>query len=133
MRGHHRRARPRQHMDAIYRYQRYIYDATRKYYLLGRDRMLDELAPPPGGSVLEIGCGTGRNLICAARRYPRCALLRLRHLGGDAGDGARHRSRGPASPIASASPQGDATDFSRRARCSASRLSIACSSPMRCR
>jgi S-adenosylmethionine-diacylgycerolhomoserine-N-methlytransferase len=57
-------------MDAIYRYQRYIYDATRKYYLLGRDRLLAELAPPPGGTVLEIACGTGRNLILAARRYP---------------------------------------------------------------
>jgi S-adenosylmethionine-diacylgycerolhomoserine-N-methlytransferase len=59
-----------QHMDGIYRYQRYIYDATRKYYLLGRDRMLERLAPPPGARVLEIGCGTGRNLILAARRYP---------------------------------------------------------------
>jgi S-adenosylmethionine-diacylgycerolhomoserine-N-methlytransferase len=59
------------HMDAIYRYQRYIYDASRKYYLLGRDSLLDELAPPPGGSVLEVACGTGRNLIKAARRYPQ--------------------------------------------------------------
>jgi len=58
------------HMDAIYRYQRYIYDASRKYYLLGRDGLLDELAPPPGGTVLEVACGTGRNLIKAARRYP---------------------------------------------------------------
>lgn len=62
------------HMDAIYRYQRYVYDASRKYYLLGRDQLLDELAPPAGGSVLEVACGTGRNLILAARRYPnaRC-------------------------------------------------------------
>lgn len=59
-----------EHMDAIYRYQRYIYDASRKYYLLGRDRLLDELEPPPGGTVLEVACGTGRNLIKAARRYP---------------------------------------------------------------
>jgi S-adenosylmethionine-diacylgycerolhomoserine-N-methlytransferase len=59
-----------EHMDAIYRYQRYIYNATRKYYLLGRDRLLSELEPPAGGSVLEIACGTGRNLILAARRYP---------------------------------------------------------------
>jgi S-adenosylmethionine-diacylgycerolhomoserine-N-methlytransferase len=60
-----------EHMDAIYRYQRYIYDASRKYYLLGRDRLLDELDPPPGGSVLEVACGTGRNLIKASRRYPQ--------------------------------------------------------------
>lgn len=64
----------RAHMDGIYRYQRYIYDATRKYYLLGRDRLLDDLQPPVGGSILEIGCGTGRNLILAARRYPQARL-----------------------------------------------------------
>jgi S-adenosylmethionine-diacylgycerolhomoserine-N-methlytransferase len=58
------------HMDGIYRYQRYIYDATRKFYLLGRDRMVDGLRPPADGSVLEVGCGTGRNLIRAARHYP---------------------------------------------------------------
>ena len=57
-------------MDAVYRRQRHIYDATRKYYLLGRDRLIDDLAPAPGDAVLEIGCGTGRNLIRAARRYP---------------------------------------------------------------
>lgn len=57
-------------MDAIYRVQRHIYDASRKFYLLGRDGMLDALDAPPGGSVLEIGCGTGRNLILAAQRYP---------------------------------------------------------------
>ncbi|MEL7047749.1 MAG: class I SAM-dependent methyltransferase [Pseudomonadota bacterium] len=58
------------HMDGIYRYQRYIYDLTRKYFLLGRDTMLDGLQPPDGGTVLEVGCGTGRNLVLAARRYP---------------------------------------------------------------
>lgn len=60
-----------EHMDGIYRYQRYIYDVTRKFYLLGRDRMISGLVPPDGGSVLEVGCGTGRNLILAARRYPK--------------------------------------------------------------
>ncbi len=57
-------------MDAIYRTQRHFYDLTRKYYLLGRDALIDGLAPPAGGSVLEAGCGTGRNLIVAARRWP---------------------------------------------------------------
>ncbi|QHL91950.1 methyltransferase domain-containing protein [Sphingomonas changnyeongensis] len=57
-------------MDAIYRSQRHFYDLTRKYYLLGRDRLIAELAPPPGGTVLEIGCGTARNLIAAARAWP---------------------------------------------------------------
>jgi len=57
-------------MDRIYRRQRHVYDFTRKYYLLGRDRMIDRLGPPAGSRVLEIGCGTARNLIVAARRYP---------------------------------------------------------------
>jgi len=57
-------------MDAIYKTQRHFYDLTRKYYLLGRDRLIRHLSPPPGGSVLEIGCGTGRNLIVAARAWP---------------------------------------------------------------
>jgi S-adenosylmethionine-diacylgycerolhomoserine-N-methlytransferase len=61
-------------MDAIYRTQRHFYDLTRKYYLLGRDGLIRALAPPPGGTVLEIGCGTGRNLIAAARTWPDAQL-----------------------------------------------------------
>jgi S-adenosylmethionine-diacylgycerolhomoserine-N-methlytransferase len=58
------------HMDAIYRTQRHIYDLTRKYYLLGRDKLIAELDPPANGTVLELGCGTGRNMILAARAHP---------------------------------------------------------------
>lgn len=64
-------------MDAIYRWQRPIYDATRKFYLLGRDRLIDTLDPPPGGTVLELGSGTARNLILAARRHPGARFLGL--------------------------------------------------------
>ncbi len=56
-------------MDRLYRRQRHVYDATRKYYLLGRDRLIHRLDPPAGSRVLEIGCGTARNLIVAARAY----------------------------------------------------------------
>jgi S-adenosylmethionine-diacylgycerolhomoserine-N-methlytransferase len=57
-------------MDRLYRRQRHVYDLTRKYYLLGRDRLITRLSPPAGSRVLEIGCGTARNLIVAAQAYP---------------------------------------------------------------
>lgn len=64
-------------MDSIYRHQRYIYDATRKYYLLGRDQMISGLQMAPRQSLLEIGCGTGRNLAVAARHHPDIRLFGL--------------------------------------------------------
>jgi S-adenosylmethionine-diacylgycerolhomoserine-N-methlytransferase len=59
-----------QRMNRMYRRQRYIYDGTRRYYLLGRDQLIERLQPEPSASVLEIGCGTGRNLVHAAGLYP---------------------------------------------------------------
>lgn len=98
-------------MDRNYRYQRLIYDATRKWYLLGRDELLEEMQPAPGMNVLEIGCGTGRNLVAAAKLYPDARLHGLdisremldtaTKAIGRAGLGARVRLA-----------QGDATDFS---------------------
>ncbi|WP_449414513.1 class I SAM-dependent methyltransferase [Ochrobactrum teleogrylli] len=60
-------------MDRVYRRQRHFYDATRKYYLLGRDQMIATLNVPEGG-ILEIGCGTGRNLVKTAEHYPDAKL-----------------------------------------------------------
>lgn len=62
-------------MDAVYRNQRHFYDLTRKYYLLGRDRLIERLELPRGATVLELGCGTGRNLIAAAKRYPEARFF----------------------------------------------------------
>ncbi|MFK7943598.1 MAG: class I SAM-dependent methyltransferase [Paracoccaceae bacterium] len=64
-------------MDAIYRRQRLIYDVTRKYYLLGRDQLISDLTPPEGGTVLEIACGTGRNLSRISARWPERRLCGL--------------------------------------------------------
>lgn len=64
-------------MDSIYRSQRHIYDFTRKYYLFGRDTMIGELNCEPDNTVLEIGCGTGRNLHTIARRWPSVQLYGL--------------------------------------------------------
>lgn len=59
-----------QGMDRMYRRTRHIYDFTRKYYLLGRDALIGDLNVQPGETVCEAGCGTARNLILMAKRYP---------------------------------------------------------------
>ena len=61
-------------MDRMYRHQRHIYDLSRKFYLLGRERAVEALAPGRGARICEIGCGTGRNLVALARRYPDAAI-----------------------------------------------------------
>jgi S-adenosylmethionine-diacylgycerolhomoserine-N-methlytransferase len=62
-------------MDRTYRRQRHIYDLSRKFYLLGRDEAIARLRPAAGDKVLEIGCGTGRNLVKLARAYPEARLF----------------------------------------------------------
>lgn len=64
-------------MNRMYRRQRHIYDGTRRYYLLGRDSLISGLKPAPGSNVLEIGCGTGRNLVLAAELYPDAQFFGL--------------------------------------------------------
>lgn len=64
-------------MDNMYRYQRYIYDFTRKYYLLGRDRLIKKMPLKAGDKVLEIGCGTARNLILLAKKHPEVQFYGL--------------------------------------------------------
>ncbi|MDF0696934.1 methyltransferase domain-containing protein [Rhizobium sp. MC63] len=64
-------------MDGMYRYQRHIYDLTRKYYLLGRDSTIRNLDVPEGGTMLEVGCGTGRNMAFAHRHFPAAKLFGL--------------------------------------------------------
>ncbi|MAQ82765.1 MAG: SAM-dependent methyltransferase [Maritimibacter sp.] len=61
-------------MDDVYRYQRLFYDITRKHYLLGRDHLIDAMDVRPGDRVLEVACGTGRNLAAIGRRYPGAGL-----------------------------------------------------------
>src|SRR5579862_1396414 len=64
-------------MDRVYRRQRHIYNFTRRYYLVGRDDLIRGLALRPGDRAVEIGCGTARNLIAIARRYPDAQLFGL--------------------------------------------------------
>ena len=61
----------------MYRLTRHVYDASRRYYLFGRDLMLKMMAIRPGDRVLEMGCGTARNLIKLHRLHPQAYLYGL--------------------------------------------------------
>ena len=64
-------------MDEVYRGQRHIYDVTRKYYLFGRDTLIAGLNARPGMRVLEVACGTGRNLAKIGKAWPGVRLFGL--------------------------------------------------------
>lgn len=70
-------ANARSAMDRMYRWTRHVYDATRKYYLLGRDVLIKDLGALPGETVVEVGCGTARNLVLMAQRYPQTRFFGL--------------------------------------------------------
>jgi S-adenosylmethionine-diacylgycerolhomoserine-N-methlytransferase len=97
-------------MDRMYRPQRYIYDLTRKHYLLGRDRVIAQLAPPDGGTILEIGCGTGRNLIRAAQSYETVGLYGV-DISSVMLDQARRSIAGAGLATRITLAQGDASNF----------------------
>lgn len=61
---------PKELMDNIYRYTRHVYDASRKYFLLGRDHLISHVPAKDNQKIIEIGCGTARNLIKMAEKYP---------------------------------------------------------------
>lgn len=64
-------------MDRMYGHQRHIYDVTRRFYLLGRDTLLEELPVKIGDAVLEVGCGTARNLLKLNAMRPGLTLCGL--------------------------------------------------------
>jgi S-adenosylmethionine-diacylgycerolhomoserine-N-methlytransferase len=53
----------RDFLNRYYGWSRHVYDASRKHYLLGRDRVLRDLLRQPWQRLIEIGPGTGRNLV----------------------------------------------------------------------
>jgi S-adenosylmethionine-diacylgycerolhomoserine-N-methlytransferase len=57
-------------LNRRYGLSRFVYDATRKYYLFGRDGTLRDLLAEPWESLVEVGAGTGRNLRMLHRRRP---------------------------------------------------------------
>lgn len=70
-----------QTVDSLKRYYRFhsqIYDATRWSFLFGRTlliREIEKLGVP--ARVLEVGCGTGRNLLSLRQAFPQAELTGL--------------------------------------------------------
>lgn len=54
-----------------YKFHSYVYDISRWTFLFGRNKILKMIPPlPPQARILEIGCGTGRNLRRLQNQYP---------------------------------------------------------------
>lgn len=66
-------AEHREFLNRYYGFSRWFYDATRKYYLRGRDQALASLIEEPWNSLVEVGPGTGRNLQFLRRARPSAA------------------------------------------------------------
>lgn len=66
---------PSQTLQRYYSVHSRIYDATRWSFLFGRERLLSEVACRLCPTrILEIGCGTGVNLLRFGRLFPRAQL-----------------------------------------------------------
>lgn len=61
-------------MDRKYRIQRFAYNATRRYFLLGRNEAIAKLDLQSARHVIEIGCGTGRNIELMQKASPSLAI-----------------------------------------------------------
>src|SRR5262245_13261722 len=61
-------------IERYYRLHSRIYDATRWSFLFGRSRLLHALADEAPRRILEVGCGTGRNLVALGQRFPHASL-----------------------------------------------------------
>lgn len=58
-------------LERYYQFHSRIYDATRWSFLFGRTAIFDRLPRDSHpASVLEVGCGTGKNLVTLAARFP---------------------------------------------------------------
>jgi len=68
-------ARERASIEGYYRLHSKIYDATRWTFLFGRNAILREIAGVTTPKrILEVGCGTGKNLVSLCRAFPQAEV-----------------------------------------------------------
>ena len=73
----------RRFIERYYRVHAGIYDLTRWTFLLGREALLRQVAASVSPArILEVGCGTGKNLVQLGRQFPQARLWGL-DLSGD--------------------------------------------------
>jgi S-adenosylmethionine-diacylgycerolhomoserine-N-methlytransferase len=80
LRGQPRRGSHRDRLQAFYQPQARDYDAFRERMLHGRRELIERLELRPGARVVELGCGTGRNLLFFGERlagFDRVELVDL--------------------------------------------------------
>ncbi|EMG37915.1 methylase involved in ubiquinone/menaquinone biosynthesis [Desulfocurvibacter africanus PCS] len=72
-----------QDLQGYYRLHAHLYDATRWSFLFGRQDVLRQAVAAMGRDamrdvrILEVGCGTGRNLVSLAKLFPRARITGL--------------------------------------------------------
>lgn len=65
-------------IEKYYRLHARIYDATRWTFLFGRTAILVDIAAlTKPVRILEVGCGTGKNLASLCQRFPQAAITGL--------------------------------------------------------
>jgi S-adenosylmethionine-diacylgycerolhomoserine-N-methlytransferase len=65
-------------VERYYRFHSKIYDGTRWIFLFGRAALIQELsANRTRTNILEVGCGTGKNLINLCRNFPEADITGL--------------------------------------------------------
>jgi S-adenosylmethionine-diacylgycerolhomoserine-N-methlytransferase len=77
LRGKPRRGSHRERLEAFYGPQAPYYDAFRERLLHGRQELIERLDPPAGSRLVDLGGGTGRNLLFFGEHLARLGEVDL--------------------------------------------------------
>ncbi len=77
LRGRPRKGTHAQRLQKFYSPQARSYDRHREHLLHGRHELIERLDPPPGARLVELGAGTGRNLLFFGERLARLESVEL--------------------------------------------------------